>query len=61
MILPVFYDVTPNEVQDQTGNYGEAMQKHEEKYDKKIVEHWREALTEVGHLKGMDLVKLANG
>lgn len=61
MILPIFYDLSPTEAQDQTGDYDIALHQHEKKYGPEIVEQWKGALAEVGHLKGMDLAKSADG
>lgn len=61
IILPIFLDACPNEVQNHTLYYGSALQEHEVKYGSQIVQQWREALSAVGHLKGMDLANLANG
>ncbi|PKI79525.1 hypothetical protein CRG98_000094 [Punica granatum] len=64
-VLPIFYDVTPNEVQHpEKGIYAEAFSKHVEdsKRDPRIdVRKWREALEEVGTLKGWDLQNETNG
>ncbi|PKI60116.1 hypothetical protein CRG98_019460 [Punica granatum] len=52
MILPIFLDITPDEVQHQTGNFGEAFAQHKEKYNFKTVQEWRDALQKVVKLKG---------
>nr|WIL60035.1 nodulation protein [Melilotus officinalis] len=56
-VLPVFYDVDPSEVRKQSGIYGEAFVKHEQKFqqDSQIVSRWREALKQVGSISGWDL------
>ncbi|XP_031378937.1 TMV resistance protein N-like isoform X2 [Punica granatum] len=61
MILPIFLDVTPDEVQHQTGSYAEAFAQHEENYDFETVQVWRDALQKVVKLKGLELKKEANG
>ncbi|XP_031380047.1 TMV resistance protein N-like isoform X1 [Punica granatum] len=61
MILPIFLDVTTDEVQHQTGSYAEAFAQHEEKYNFKTVQEWRDALQKVVKLKGLELKKEANG
>ena len=52
--MPIFYNVDPSHVWNQTGNFGEAMAKHDK--NKKIkevkVKKWREALTQVANLSG---------
>jgi hypothetical protein len=56
-VLPVFYDVDPYEVRKQSGIYGEAFAKHEQRFqqDFLMVSRWREALTQVGSISGWDL------
>ncbi|XP_057448737.1 disease resistance protein RUN1-like [Lotus japonicus] len=56
-VLPVFCDVTPSEVRKQSGNYGEAFLKHEERFkeDLQMVQRWREALAQVADLSGWDV------
>ncbi|KAL4374465.1 hypothetical protein HN51_008272 [Arachis hypogaea] len=53
-VLPVFYEVDTNDVRRQTGSYGEAMAKHEEKFkdDKSKVEKWKRALHEAANFTG---------
>ncbi|KAK4792826.1 hypothetical protein SAY86_023261 [Trapa natans] len=47
MVLPVFYDVTPNEVQHQTRGYSRAFQQHTKEQDLEVVQKWRNALAEI--------------
>ncbi|XP_057448736.1 disease resistance protein RUN1-like isoform X2 [Lotus japonicus] len=56
-VLPVFCDVTPSEVRKQSGNYGEAFLKHEERFkeDLQMVQRWRKALAQVADLSGWDV------
>jgi len=56
-VLPVFYDVDPSEVRYQNGTYGEALAKHEKRFqrDTKMLQRWRTALTQVANLSGWDL------
>ncbi|KAK4757534.1 hypothetical protein SAY87_018835 [Trapa incisa] len=61
MVLPVFYDVTPNEVQHQTGGYSRAFQQHTKEQDLEVVQKWRKALAEVGSLKGWEAKNEADG
>ncbi|KAK3407734.1 hypothetical protein EUGRSUZ_J00117 [Eucalyptus grandis] len=53
-VMPLFYGVEPSWVRRQRESYQEAMAEHESRYgsgsDK--VRQWREALTEVGDLRG---------
>ena len=54
-VMPIFYNVDPSHVRNQTGNFGKAMAKHDKnkKIMKKKVQKWREALNEVGNLSGI--------
>ncbi|XP_059657812.1 disease resistance protein RPV1-like isoform X2 [Cornus florida] len=61
IILPIFYDVEPSDVRKQTGSYGKAFQEHKKHFDSATVEGWREALREVGELKGWEVSKVADG
>ncbi|XVE81463.1 hypothetical protein DITRI_Ditri15bG0066100 [Diplodiscus trichospermus] len=56
-ILPVFYDVDPTQVKNQTGSYAEAFSKHEESFksEKGMVQRWRAALKEAADLEHMVL------
>ena len=54
-ILPIFYDVDPSDVRKQTGTFGQAFNKHEDKENIKKVETWRDALKEVANLSGWHL------
>ncbi|MED6146145.1 hypothetical protein PIB30_031736 [Stylosanthes scabra] len=53
-VLPVFYDVYHNDVRRQTGSYGAAMAKHEEKFkdDPSKVEKWKRALHRAANITG---------
>lgn len=57
-VFPVFYDVHPAEVRNQTGYFGEAFSKHEQSFkdDMERVRKWRAALTEVAQIAGWDLL-----
>ncbi|PKI47187.1 hypothetical protein CRG98_032409 [Punica granatum] len=61
LIMPVFLDVTPEEVQHQTGCFADAFSLYEEQYDPETVQGWRDALKGIVKLKGLELVKVANG
>ncbi|XVE80844.1 hypothetical protein DITRI_Ditri15bG0013300 [Diplodiscus trichospermus] len=56
-ILPIFYDVDPNQVKNQTRSYAEAFFKHEENFksEKDMVQKWRAALKQVAEMGGMVL------
>ncbi|XVF41651.1 hypothetical protein PTKIN_Ptkin01aG0297300 [Pterospermum kingtungense] len=55
IVLPVFYDVDPTQVKNQTGSYAEAFARHEENFKSEVVQGWRAALKEVTDLEGMVL------
>lgn len=57
LVLPVFYDVDPSQVAEQTGKYGEAFAMHEIHFKEDIerVRAWRVALQEAANLGGMTL------
>nr|XP_043614686.1 disease resistance protein Roq1-like isoform X2 [Erigeron canadensis] len=59
-VWPIFYDVKPSVVRNQTGSYKEAMMKHEAS-DKTEVVKWKRALTIAGNLSGQDLQDTTNG
>ncbi|XP_031127076.1 TMV resistance protein N-like isoform X3 [Ipomoea triloba] len=62
IIFPIFYDVDPSEVRKQSGNYGLALAKHEERFEgSNKVHKWRCALTKVANMSGWDLQGMANG
>ncbi|XP_030944347.1 TMV resistance protein N-like isoform X2 [Quercus lobata] len=54
-VLPVFHYVEPSDVRKQMGTFALAFAKHEEKENKERVEKWRDALTQVGSLRGWHL------
>nr|GEU56586.1 Toll/interleukin-1 receptor (TIR) domain-containing protein [Tanacetum cinerariifolium] len=55
---PVFYDVEPTQIRNQSGAVGEAFKKHE---NKEAAGNWRKALNEAGNLAGWESKKTANG
>ncbi|XP_059644003.1 disease resistance protein L6-like [Cornus florida] len=61
LILPIFYDVEPSDVKHQSGFYEEAFREHERCLDDRTVGKWKEALREVGALKGWEVKKEADG
>ncbi|XP_024632747.1 TMV resistance protein N [Medicago truncatula] len=54
LLLPVFYDVEPSQVRHQSGAYGDALKKHEERFsdDKDKVQKWRDALCQAANVSG---------
>ncbi|CAI0427648.1 unnamed protein product [Linum tenue] len=58
-ILPIFFMVEPRDVRHQDGSYKEAFQQHmkNEKLDTETIEEWKEALREVGNMKGWNVTE----
>ncbi|KAL5554948.1 hypothetical protein UlMin_037184 [Ulmus minor] len=56
-VIPIFYHVDPSDVRKQTGIFGSAFARHEENLrdDKKRVQSWRDALTKITGVAGLDL------
>lgn len=61
LVLPVFYNVDPSHVRHQTGSYGEALAKHEERFTNNMenftgnmerLQKWKVALHQVASLSG---------
>ncbi|XP_042487300.1 disease resistance protein L6-like isoform X2 [Macadamia integrifolia] len=61
LVLPIFLDVDPSDVEHQTGSFEEAFRNHEKKYEAHLTEQWRDALREVKQLKGWVLGEVENG
>ncbi|XP_075657647.1 disease resistance protein Roq1-like [Castanea sativa] len=52
-VRPVFYNVYPSDVRNQKGKFGEALDKHQEKFkDNKKIQRWREALHDTANISG---------
>ncbi|KAM5558693.1 hypothetical protein ABKV19_020399 [Rosa sericea] len=65
LLLPIFYNVDPSHVRHQGGSFAEAFSKHEERYgqendDAEKVKKWRDALTHVANLSGLDSNKFGS-
>ncbi|XP_030971337.1 TMV resistance protein N-like isoform X2 [Quercus lobata] len=58
-VFPIFHYVDPSDVRKQLGLFKEAFVKHEERFEKKKVETWREALRYVGNLTGFHLKNIS--
>ncbi|CAN1264393.1 Disease resistance protein L6 [Linum perenne] len=52
IILPIFYMMEPRNVRHQESSYKEAFRLHSKKYDAETIKEWKEALKEVGEMKG---------
>ena len=57
IVLPIFYDVEPSVVREQTKTYTQAFVEHEKHFNKNLkkVHSWRAALTDVSNLSGWSL------
>lgn len=56
-VVPIFYNVTPDDVDLKTPVYREFMAKHERLHGKDMAEDWKSALKAVTKLKGRELLK----
>ncbi|KAF5444599.1 hypothetical protein F2P56_033720 [Juglans regia] len=55
-VLPIFYQVDPSDVRNQTGTIADAFAEHEIRFGKNLeVQTWRNALREVANLSGRHL------
>lgn len=56
IVVPVFYHVTPSQVRRQSGSYGVAFAKLEERFKDKEdkLNQWRDPLTKAANLSGWD-------
>ncbi|XP_042520263.1 disease resistance protein RUN1-like isoform X2 [Macadamia integrifolia] len=61
IILPIFFDVDPSDVRHQTGCFKKVFLKHQRNFAPHVVDSWKEALREVGNLKGWVLKEVENG
>ncbi|CAI0452303.1 unnamed protein product [Linum tenue] len=57
LILPIFYLVDPKDVRHQQGPYQQAFEEHAHKHSSQNVNAWKEALNEVGQLKGWHITE----
>ncbi|KAI9081603.1 hypothetical protein K1719_036489 [Acacia pycnantha] len=53
-IFPIFYDVDPSEVQNQSNSFGKAFAEHEQRFTANLrkVHRWRSAMKQVANLSG---------
>ncbi|KAL3746496.1 hypothetical protein ACJRO7_015458 [Eucalyptus globulus] len=54
-ILPIFFDVDPEDVKLKTRSYRKAIPKHKKKFGSDALKQWEDALVEVAHLKGWEV------
>jgi len=57
IVLPVFYKVDPADVRHQRKSFGEALAKHEKRFNEDTVQKWKAALNKVASLSGWHLQK----
>ncbi|RZC09272.1 TMV resistance protein N isoform E [Glycine soja] len=56
-LLPIFYDVDPSQVRNQSGDYQKAFAQHQQssRFQEKEIKTWREVLEQVASLSGWDI------
>ncbi|CAK7336939.1 unnamed protein product [Dovyalis caffra] len=54
IVIPVFYKVSPDDVGNLCGIFGDALLLHEKKYSLEEASKWRQALEEIAKMKGWD-------
>ena len=63
MVVPIFYDVSPSDVRNQSGTFEQAFVEHGKRSfvngDKLSI--WRRALTEIANIPGLNLESTADG
>ncbi|XP_043698321.1 disease resistance protein L6-like [Telopea speciosissima] len=52
IVMPIFYKVGPTDVRNQTGTFEKVFQEHQMRFNETTIQKWRNALKEVGNLKG---------
>uniref|UniRef100_A0A7N2MFT5 ADP-ribosyl cyclase/cyclic ADP-ribose hydrolase n=2 Tax=Quercus lobata TaxID=97700 RepID=A0A7N2MFT5_QUELO len=57
-VVPVFYHVDPSDVRKQTGPFKKAFDEHQrnDRIDREKIQKWKDAMREVGNLKGEHLL-----
>ncbi|KAL5776093.1 hypothetical protein ACOSP7_009019 [Xanthoceras sorbifolium] len=56
IVTPVFYQVNPSDIRNQTGTFADAFAKHEQRFKDSVdmLQRWRAALKETANLSGWD-------
>ncbi|KAL5845666.1 hypothetical protein ACOSQ3_009190 [Xanthoceras sorbifolium] len=56
IVVPVFYEVDPSDVRNQTGSFADAFAEHEQHFKESInrVQTWKDALKKAANLSGLD-------
>ena len=54
IVIPIFYNVDPSDVRHQKGSFGEALNKHQDKFKENTikVQSWKSALKKAANLSG---------
>ena len=60
-VVPIFYDVSPSDVRNQSGTFEKAFLEHEKRLNGDKVSIWRGALTETANISGLNLESTADG
>ncbi|KAL3740146.1 hypothetical protein ACJRO7_021430 [Eucalyptus globulus] len=61
-IIPIFYDISPPDFEDQGHPFEESFSKHKRNgIDNKTIKDWKLALEEIGTLKGFETAKIRDG
>lgn len=57
IVIPVFYHVSPSEVRNQTGSFGDGFAKLEERFKEQpeMVQRWKTALSQAANISGCSL------
>ncbi|KAF3437674.1 hypothetical protein FNV43_RR20430 [Rhamnella rubrinervis] len=56
-VLPIFFHVKADDLQNLSGSFEETMKNHEKYHDSEKVQSWRNALKTVGHIAGWNVIK----
>ena len=56
-VIPIFYNIDPSHVRNQTGPYEETFEKHENRHDHEKVTSWRAVLSEAANLSGRHCIQ----
>lgn len=56
IVIPVFYEIDPSHVRNQTESYGQAFEEHQRhlRYNKDKLQKWKDALTDAANLAGWE-------
>lgn len=57
LVLPIFYNIEPSVVQNQTGSFSKAFEEHETHFETDRVDKWRATLMNVGNFSGYEVRK----